>query len=304
MANDTKINTRCGYVAVVGKPNVGKSTLMNRSIGVRLSITTHKPQTTRHRILGVKTTNNTQFVYLDTPGFHLGQDKALNRYMNKTAVSVLHDVDVIIMVIQAGRWTNEEDALIQRLQNADVPVIAVVNKVDLFPDKNELLPFITTVASKFDFKDIVPISAKSGSGVDALESLVRAFLPEQAFIFSEDEFTDKNMRFLAAERVREQLFYVMKEEVPYSLTVEIEQFKVEPERYVIGAVIWVERSSQKGIVIGKQGSVLKQVGTRARKSLVGLLGNRVHLELWVRVKEGWADNDKALNSLGYSNQTD
>lgn len=304
MANDTKINTRCGYVAVVGKPNVGKSTLMNRSIGVRLSITTHKPQTTRHRILGVKTTNNTQFVYLDTPGFHLGQDKALNRYMNKTAVSVLHDVDVIIMVIQAGRWTNEEDALIQRLQNADVPVIAVVNKVDLFPDKNELLPFITTVASKFDFKDIVPISAKSGSGVDALESLIRAFLPEQAFIFSEDEFTDKNMRFLAAERVREQLFYVMKEEVPYSLTVEIEQFKVEPERYVIGAVIWVERSSQKGIVIGKQGSVLKQVGTRARKSLVGLLGNRVHLELWVRVKEGWADNDKALNSLGYSNQTD
>lgn len=304
MANDTKTNTRCGYVAVVGKPNVGKSTLMNRSIGVRLSITTHKPQTTRHKILGVKTTSNTQFVYLDTPGFHLGQDKALNRYMNKTAVSVLHDVDVIIMVIQARRWTNEEDALIQRLQNADVPVIAVVNKVDLFPDKNELLPFITTVASKFDFKDIIPISAKSGSGVDALESLIRAFLPEQAFIFSEDEFTDKNMRFLAAERVREQLFYVMKEEVPYSLTVEIEQFKVEPERYVIGAVIWVERSSQKGIVIGKQGSVLKQVGTRARKSLVGLLGNRVHLELWVRVKEGWADNDKALNSLGYSNQTD
>lgn len=304
MTDDKKINTRCGYVAVVGKPNVGKSTLMNRSIGVRLSITTHKPQTTRHRILGVKTTDKTQFVYLDTPGFHLGQDKALNRYMNKTAVSVLHDVDVIIMVIQAGRWTNEEDALIQRLQHAEVPVIAVVNKVDLFPDKNELLPFITTVSSKFDFKDIIPISAKSGSGVDALESLIRAFLPEQPFIFSEDEFTDKNMRFLAAERVREQLFYVMKEEVPYSLTVEIEQFKVEPERYVIGAVIWVERSSQKGIVIGKQGSVLKQVGTRARKSLVGLLGNRVHLELWVRVKEGWADNDKALNSLGYSSQTD
>lgn len=304
MASEKKTSTRCGYVAVVGKPNVGKSTLMNRSIGVRLSITTHKPQTTRHRILGVKTVDKTQFVYLDTPGFHLGQDKALNRYMNKTAVSVLHDVDVIIMVVQAGRWTNEEDALIQRLQHAKVPVIAVVNKVDLFPDKNELLPFITTVASKFEFKDIIPISAKSGSGVDALESLIRTLLPKQPFVFSEDEFTNKNMRFLAAERVREQLFYVMKEEVPYSLTVEIEQFKVEPERYVIGAVIWVERSSQKGIVIGKQGSVLKQVGTRARKSLVGLLGNRVHLELWVRVKEGWADNDKALNSLGYSSQLD
>lgn len=304
MAVEKALKTRCGYVAVVGKPNVGKSTLMNKSIGVRLSITTHKPQTTRHRILGVKTAENTQFVYLDTPGFHLGQDKALNRYMNKTAVSVLHDVDVIVMVIQAQRWTNEEDALIQRLEHADVPVIAVINKVDLFPDKKALLPFITTVASKFNFTDIIPVSAKSGSGVAQLESLIRGFLPEQDFIFSDDEFTDKNMRFLAAERVREQLFYVMKEEVPYSLTVEIEQFVVEPQRYVIGAVIWVERSSQKGIVIGKGGSVLKQVGTRARKSLVNLLGNRVHLELWVRVKEGWADNDKALNSLGYSSQTD
>lgn len=295
----SKPKTRCGTVAVLGKPNVGKSTLMNQSIGVRLSITTHKPQTTRHRILGVKTKSNVQFVYLDTPGFHLGQDKAINRYMNKTALSVLHDVDVVLMVIQAGRWTKEEDALIQRLEHVKVPVIAVVNKVDLFKEKETLLPFIAQVSEKYAFTTIIPISAKKNEGVEQLEDLVTRYLPEQPFMFDEDDYTDKNLRFLAAERIREQLFFVMKEEVPYSLTVEIEQFEAQENRYAIGAVIWVERASQKGIVIGKGGQVLKEVGTRARKSMMGLFDQRVHLELWVRVKEGWADNDKALHSLGY-----
>lgn len=291
---------RCGYVAVVGKPNVGKSTLMNKSLGIRLSITTFKPQTTRHRILGVKTEGDSQFVFIDTPGFHLGEDKAINRYMNKAAVSAIQDVDVVVFVIQAMRWTKEEEALLVRLKQADVPVIAVINKIDLLDEKKELLPFIADVSQKHDFEQLIPVSARKGDGVEQLENLIREFLPEQPHIFDEDDYTDKNMRFLAAERIREQLFYVMNEEVPYSLTVEIERFEVDEGRYVIGAVIWVERSTQKGIVIGKGGSVLKEVGTRARKSISQLFDNRVHLELWVRVKEGWSDNDKALHSLGYN----
>lgn len=291
---------RCGYVAVVGKPNVGKSTLMNKSLGIRLSITTFKPQTTRHRILGVKTEGDNQFVFIDTPGFHLGEDKAINRYMNKAAVSAIQDVDVVVFVIQAMRWTNEEEALLVRLKQADVPIIAVINKVDLLDEKKELLPFIADVSQKHNFEQLIPVSARKGDGVEQLENLIRDFLPEQPHIFDEDDYTDKNMRFLAAERIREQLFYVMNEEVPYSLTVEIESFELVEERYMIGAVIWVERSTQKGIVIGKGGSVLKEVGTRARKSISQLFDNRVHLELWVRVKEGWSDNDKALHSLGYN----
>ncbi len=292
--------TQCGYVAVVGKPNVGKSTLMNTIIGVRLSITTYKPQTTRHRILGVKTRGTSQFVFIDTPGFHLGQDKAINRYMNKAAVSAIQDVDVVVFVIQALRWTREEEALLKRLKDADVPIIAVINKVDLIDDKAALLPFMAEVAAKHEFAQLIPLSARSGNGVEQLEELIQGFLPAREHIFAEDDYTDKNMRFLAAERIREQLFYVMQEEVPYSLTVEIERFELNEERYVIGAVIWVERATQKGIVIGKGGAVLKEVGTRARKSIANLLGRRVHLELWVRVKEGWSDNDKALHSLGYN----
>lgn len=294
------MSQQCGYVAVVGKPNVGKSTLMNKSLGIRLSITTFKPQTTRHRILGVKTKGDSQFVFIDTPGFHLGEDKAINRYMNKAAVSAIQDVDVVVFVVQAMRWTREEEALLVRLKQADVPVIAVINKIDLLDEKTELLPFMAEVAQKHDFAQLIPVSARKGDGVDQLEELIQTFLPEQAHIFDEDDYTDKNMRFLAAERIREQLFYVMNEEVPYSLTVEIESFEVDEGRYVIGAVIWVERSSQKGIVIGKGGSVLKEIGTRARKSISQLFDNRVHLDLWVRVKEGWSDNDKALHSLGYN----
>lgn len=293
---------RCGFIAVVGKPNVGKSTLMNRSIGIKLSIATHKPQTTRHRILGVKTEGSVQYVYLDTPGFHLGEKRAINRYMNKAALSVLHDVDVVLFVVQALRWTREEEALLEKLKQFDLPVLAVVNKVDVVEDKEELLPFLAELSSRHAFKEIIPVSAKKGKGIDQLERLIATLLPEQEHIFEEDDFTDKNMRFLAAERIREQLFLVMQQEVPYALTVEIEQFKVEPDRYHIGAVIWVERSSQKGMVIGKGGQNLKEIGTRARKSMVSLFGQRVHLELWVRVKEGWSDDDRALHSLGYTDQ--
>lgn len=292
--------SRCGYIAVVGRPNVGKSTLMNHSIGVRLSITCHKPQTTRHRVLGVKTTANTQFIYLDTPGFHLGEKKAINRMMNKTALSVLNDADVVVFVTQAGKFTDEDRALLVRMAACRQPVIAALNKIDIFADKSQLLAHIQTLAAAYDFAQIVPLSAKTGQGVAALEQEVAALLPAGDFVFSEDDFTDKNMRFLAAERIREQLFYVLQAELPYAVSVEIEQFKTEPDgRYFIGAVIWVERQSQKGIVIGKGGQVLKNVGTRARKSLNHLLGNNVHLEMWVRVKQGWADSDKALISLGY-----
>lgn len=295
---------RCGYIAVVGRPNVGKSTLMNRLIGVRLSIATHKPQTTRHQILGVVTRGEDQMVFVDTPGYHLGEKRAINRYMNRAALGSLSDVDVAVFVVQAMRWSDEDQALLDRLIQRDLPIVAVVNKVDVVDDKESLLPFLQALSERHDFAALVPLSARKGQGVDQLEKELKAFLPEQPHIFEDDDFTDRNMRFLAAERIREQLFLSMQQEIPYATTVEIEQFKEEAERYVIHAVIWVERSTQKGMVIGKGGQRLKEVGTRARQSIARLLGTRVHLELWVRVKEGWSDDERTLNHLGYTERGD
>lgn len=290
---------RTGTIAIVGKPNVGKSTLLNSILGIRLSIATHKPQTTRHKILGVKTTNNCQYIYLDTPGFHKGYAKALNKYMNKTAIAAITTADVVLMLLHAGRFTAQERILLDKISQTSAPVLAVVNKTDLFADKQLLLPFIEMLAQQFNFAEIVPISAKKKQGIEHLEQVIANYLPAGDFIYQSDEYTDKNMRFLAAERVREQLFLVMQKEIPYSLSVEIERFETSAQRHVIGAVIWVERASQKGMVIGKNGAILKEVGKRARKSMMALFGENVHLELWVRVKQGWADNDKALASLGY-----
>ncbi|EDY85845.1 GTP-binding protein Era [gamma proteobacterium HTCC5015] len=287
---------------MVGRPNVGKSTLMNRLIGVRLSIATHKPQTTRHQVLGVVTRDHTQMVFVDTPGYHLGEKRAINRYMNRAALGSLNDVDVVVFVVQAMRFSDEDKALLNRIKKTDLPVIAVVNKVDVLDDKNELLPFMQMLNEQHDFVSMLPISARKGQGVDALEGELTPHLPEQPHIFEEDDFTDRNMRFLAAERIREQLFLNMQQEIPYATTVEIEQFKEEAERFVIHAVIWVERASQKGMVIGKGGQRLKEVGTRARQSIARLLDTRVHLELWVRVKEGWSDDERSLTKLGYSEQ--
>ncbi len=295
---------RCGYVAIVGRPNVGKSTLLNYILGQKISITAHKPQTTRHRILGVKTTESAQVVYLDTPGMHLQGKRAMNRYLNRAASTSIDDVDLVVFVVEAGRWTEDDQMVLQRLEKVDVPVILAINKVDKFKKKDELLPLIGELSSKREFSAVAPISARNKQNLDALQKEIEQRLPESdIMIFPEDQVTDRSMRFLAAELIREKLIRALGEELPYALTVEIEKFKEEKNgRIHICGLIWVERAGQKAIVIGKGGEVLKKVGADARKDMNSLFDTRVHLELWVKVKEGWSDDERALRSLGYDDQ--
>lgn len=291
---------RCGYVALVGRPNVGKSTLMNHLIGQKISITSNKPQTTRHRILGIKTEADFQAVYVDTPGLHLNARKAVNRYMNRAAKSTLHDVDVIIFVVEAERWTDEDESVLQQLRNVEVPVILAVNKIDKFKEKEALLPLLQRLSSKMDFAAVVPVSALKKNNLVEMEKVVAAHLPEAEAFYPEEQITDRSERFLAAEIVREKLMRALGQELPYALTVEIEQFKEEDGMLNIAAVIWIERASQKPIVIGKGGSVLKKVGQLARTDMERLFDGKVFLQLWVKVKEGWSDDERALISLGYT----
>lgn len=295
---------KAGFVAVIGRPNVGKSTLMNMLLGQKLSITSPKPQTTRHRIHGIHSTDQFQIVFVDTPGMHLGGQKSINRYMNRAATSAFSDVDVVLFVVEAGRWTKEDQAVAQKCQNLDIPVIVLVNKIDKMQQKEVLLPYLHKIAEKIDFDEVIPVSAYKKSGLDIVEKEVLKHLPNQAAIFPEDYITDRSSRFLASEIVREKLMRSLGDEVPYGVTVEIEQFKFEEDegRWVIHALILVERSGQKQIVIGKQGQLIKQVGIQARKDLMKMLDGRVHLELWVKVKENWADDDRALASLGYTDE--
>jgi GTP-binding protein Era len=291
---------RAGYVAIVGRPNVGKSTLMNHLIGQKISITSDKPQTTRHRILGIDTGEGYQAVYVDTPGLHLNAKKAMNRYMNRAAGAVLEDVQVILFVVDAQRWTEEDAAVLKRLGEVKVPVILVINKVDEIADKEKLLPLLGELSGKAAFAEVVPASALRGANLDVLRKLVVKHLPESEPFYDSEQVTDRSQRFLAAEIVREKLMRRLGKELPYALTVEIEQFKEENGGFEIGAVIWVERDSQKGIVIGKGGDVLKAVGTQARQDMEKLFDCHVFLKLWVRVKEGWSDDERALRSLGYT----
>jgi GTP-binding protein Era len=291
-----------GYVAIVGRPNVGKSTLMNHLIGQKISITSAKPQTTRHRVLGIDTGEGYQAVYVDTPGLHLGAKKAMNRYLNRAAAGSLEGVDLVLFVIEAGRWTAEDDMVLSRLADVNVPVVLVVNKVDKFADKTALLPLLAELAKKRNFAEVVPVSALKDSNLPSLRKQVPRYLPEGEAIFEEDQLTDRSQRFLAAEIVREKLMRNLGEELPYALTVEIEQFKEEGGVYDIAAVIWVERDGQKKIVIGKGGSVLKLVGQQAREDMEKLFQYRVFLRLWVKVKEGWSDDERALRSLGYTDE--
>ncbi|HWS03680.1 MAG TPA: GTPase Era [Gammaproteobacteria bacterium] len=290
---------RCGYVALVGRPNVGKSTLLNSLLGQKISITSHRPQTTRHRILGINTLEQAQIVYVDTPGLHQGNRKALNRAINRTAADTLHAVDVVAFLVEGVRWSDEDRWVLDLLKDVEVPVILVVNKVDLLEDKAALLPHMQTLAALYDFADIVPLSALKRDNLDRFEACVIEHLPEQAPLYPEDQITDRSERFLAAERVREKLFRKLGQEVPYGLTVEIEQFKQEGNLRTIHALIWVERDSHKAMVIGKGGSRLKEVGSEARRELETLFDGKVFLQLWVKVKEGWADDERALRSLGY-----
>lgn len=290
---------RCGQVAIIGRPNVGKSTLVNHLVGHKFSITSRKAQTTRHRLLGIKSVAGAQIIYVDTPGLHAGAGRALNRYMNRAASSALLGVDVIVFVVEAGRWTDGDNHVLDRLAGAEAPVVAALNKVDRIGDKQELLPFIHELTRRAEFLDVVPISALQGTNTEVLEQVLIDALPARAALYDEDQFTDRSQRFLAAEIVREKLTDRLDQDLPYRLSVEIEAFQLEDRLLKIGAVIWVERSSQKGIVIGKQGSVLKAVGSDARKDMEALFERKVFLELWVKVKKGWSNDAQALQRLGY-----
>ena len=292
-------NFRCGYVAIIGRPNVGKSTLMNRILGQKLSIVTAKPQTTRQRISGIKTTEKGQIVYIDTPGIHLAASRALNRYMNRIARASFHDVDLVLFLIEADRWTKQDEHVARALSSVDVPVYLVVNKIDQVPDKSRLLEFLHNKVKTDRFDQVFLLSALKGHGVEDLEEKVLQSLPFSRPFYDEDMFTDRSERFLAAELIREQLMLRLHQELPYALTVEIEQFKREKALVRMGAIIWVEREGQKHIVIGKGGSVLKQVGTQARRALEELLDEKVFLQLWVKVSRDWSDNERALKQFGY-----
>ena len=291
--------SRCGFVAVVGRPNVGKSTLVNAIMGSKVSIVTHKPQTTRHRILAVYTMMDTQIIFVDTPGLHRKAGKAMNRMMNRTAVNALVDADLVLFVSDATHWTDEDNDVLQRLRKNRAPVIALLNKVDRVNPKEQLLETIAVMAERYDFAEILPISALKHDNLDALLECIPAFLPESPPLFPEDMLTDRSAEFHASEVIREKLTILLHQELPYGLTVQIERYDQDAQRITINAIIWVERDSQKGMVVGKGGNILKKVGRSARIELSERLSRRVHLELWVKVKDNWSDNEKDLHRLGY-----
>ncbi|MBD9414262.1 GTPase Era [Pseudomonas sp. PDM16] len=292
--------TRCGYVAIVGRPNVGKSTLLNHILGQKLAITSRKPQTTRHNMLGIKTEGDVQAVYVDTPGLHKHNDKALNRYMNRSASTALKDVDVVVFVVDRTRWTDEDQMVLEKVQYVKCPILLAVNKADRLEDKSELLPHLEWLATQLPQAEVVPISALHGQNLDTLERLVAENLPESEHFFPEDQITDRSSRFLAAELIREKIMRQLGAELPYQITVEIEEFKQEGRVLHIHGLILVERDGQKKIIIGDKGERIKRIGQDARKDMEVLFDSKVMLNLWVKVKGGWSDDERALRSLGYT----
>ncbi len=289
---------KCGTVAIVGRPNVGKSTLLNHILGMKLAITSRKAQTTRHRLLGIHTTDDTQYLFVDTPGFQQKHLNALNKGLNKTVTQVLTEVDVVLFVIEPMKLGDADRKVLQLLSDK-TPTILVVNKLDLMGDKGNILPLIQDFDLEFPFSEIVPVSAKKSLNLDELLKSIRNYLPEQEAIYSEDELTDKNERFLAAELVREKIFRLLGDEIPYSVAVEVEKFEVLGKLRRIFCAIIVDKESQKPMLIGKNGEKLKQISTEARQDMEKLFGGKVYLETWVKVKGGWADDARALKSLGY-----
>jgi GTPase len=290
---------RCGFAAIVGRPNVGKSTLVNALLGRKISIVSPKPQTTRHRILGILTRPTAQVIFVDTPGLHAGARRAMNRHMNRAALASLQDADVNVFVVEALRWTDEDQRVLDELVKQGRPIILVLNKADKVFPKERLLPFIEEVGRRAQFAEVVPLSALKGSNIEQLPATIAGYLPLSPPHFPENQLTDRSEQFQAAEIVREKLTVRLRQELPYGLTVVIEQFKEEEGRLLINAVIWVERSGQKAIVIGNAGEQLKEVGRAARLEMAELFKRPVHLELWVKVKENWSDNETALRQLGY-----
>ena len=291
---------RAGVVAVVGRPNVGKSTLLNRLVGQKVSITSPKPQTTRHRILGISSGEHSQVVYVDTPGLHRRRGRALNRYLNRSASAALDGVDLVLMLVQALAWNDEDAFVAEVVRDSGRPTLVAVNKCDLVREKARLLPFLAEIAAATGCDDLWPISAQDGAGVAELAAGIVARLPEGEALFPADQVTDRSVRFMVAEIVREKLTLRLGDELPYRLTVDVEQFEETRSLVRIGAVVWVETGGQKRIVIGKGGAMLKAVGTAARHDIEALLEKRVHLELWVKVQDDWSDSEAALRRLGYS----
>ena len=290
---------RCGTATIVGRPNVGKSTLLNRLVGQKVSITASKPQTTRHRICGVASRADAQIVFVDTPGIHRERGSAMSRYLNRTARAATDGVDIVLFMVEALRWTDEDQDVRRGLRESPTPVVLVPNKIDRIADRKTLLPYLEGIDGGDEFAAVIPVSVRRGENLVALEDQVRRRMPVAPPMFPDDALTDRSERFLAGELVREKLTRKLDQELPYQLTVEIERFRREKRILHIGAVVWVERSSQKGIVIGKGGKVLKAVGAEARANMESLFGQRVHLEIWVKARTGWANDERVLKSLGY-----
>lgn len=291
----------CGFIAIVGRPNVGKSTLLNQILGQKLSITSRKPQTTRHRIMGVETEGDYQAIYVDTPGLHIEEKRAINRLMNRAANSSLSDVNLVFFLVEGTHWTADDQMVLTKLAKSNFPVVLCVNKVDNVKDRNDVMNHMHELSQKMQFVDVVPISAKQGKNIDVLRKHVRDHLPKATHHFPEEYVTDRSQRFMASEIVREKLMRFTGEELPYSVTVEIERFDYNPETdgFHINALILVERDGQKKMVIGKKGEKIKTIGREARLDMEELFGRKVYLETWVKVKSGWADDERALRSLGY-----
>ena len=289
---------RCGFVAVVGRPNVGKSTLVNAMVGEKLSITSNRPQTTRHRILGIATGDASQIVFVDTPGIHTGHRRALNRALNRTASRALIGVDLVLMVVEASGWVRDDDRVLGRVGGEAAPSVLVLNKIDRARRREAVLPVLADTARRHDFAATVPVCARTGENLDRLRDVVEAHLPAGPPVFPQDHFTDRSEAFLAAEIVREKLIRRLGQELPHRLAVEIERFVEVEGRTVINALVLVERSQHKAIVIGRGGGRLKEAGSAARRDIARMLGRPVHLEVWVKVREGWSDDERALRGLG------
>ncbi len=297
MKNET---THAGLIAIVGRPNVGKSTLLNALLGQKISITSRKPQTTRHRILGILTEGNKQAVLVDTPGLHTEEKRAINRLMNRAAASSIAEVELIVFLVEGTHWTADDELVLNKIKKRGAPCILVVNKIDNITDKDDLLPQLQKLGAMHNFTEIVPISASKGHGVDTIAKLCLESLPQSDFWFPEDHITDRSSRFMASEIIREKLIRFTGDELPYSTTVEIEQFKMDDKGIIhINALVLVERDSQKRMVIGNKGERLKTIGQEARRDMENLFDAKVFLETWVKVKSGWADDERALRSLGY-----
>jgi len=291
--------TYSGFVGLIGRPNVGKSTLLNAILREKVSITSRKPQTTRQQILGIKTEDNYQYIFIDTPGIHAKASKALNRFMNKSARSVVNSVDLVLHLVDVNYWGDEDEAIYNLVSKLKCPKYLIVNKIDLV-DNDVLLSTISEYASRKEYQEIIPVSAQKNNNVEKLMTLVRNHLPESPFLFPKDQVTDKSKMFQIAESIREKLMDNLHKEIPYSLTVQIEKYQEDDKIDKVSAIIWVERKSQKGIVIGKKGEILKRVGKSVRREFETKLKKKVFLELWVKVKEGWADKEDLLKTLGYT----